>query len=150
MNQELWDDLKDVRDAYGFSFKQAIFSGCQNPDSGVGVYAGSPDSYNAFENLFEPIISQYHKRPGAMIHFSDMNYEDLAYRIDKYPKDQAELIRSTRIRVARNLAGYPLGPGLSREQRLEIEQKVIRACNSFEGDLAGKYYSLATISEEDR
>jgi hypothetical protein len=30
------------------------------------------------------------------------------------PEDDAKLIRSTRIRVGRNLAGYPLGPGLSK------------------------------------
>ena len=29
--------------------------------------------------------------------------------------DEASMIRSTRIRVGRNLADYPLGPGLSRE-----------------------------------
>jgi len=34
---------------------------------------------------------------------------------------EAKLIRSTRIRVGRNLADYPLGPGLTKEQRNEIE-----------------------------
>ena len=33
---------------------------------------------------------------------------------------------------------------------MEIEQKIIEACNNFTGDLAGKYYSLATMSEDDR
>jgi hypothetical protein len=28
---------------------------------------------------------------------------------------EAKLIKSTRIRVGRNLHGYPLGPGLSKE-----------------------------------
>lgn len=27
---------------------------------------------------------------------------------------------------------------------------MIEACNSFTGDLAGKYYSLSTMSEQDR
>jgi hypothetical protein len=31
------------------------------------------------------------------------------------PVDEAEMIRSTRIRVGRNLADYPLGPGLTKE-----------------------------------
>ncbi len=57
MNQEVWDKLGDSYDDYGFTFKQAIFSGCQNPDSGVGVYAGSPDSYKAFGALFNPIVN---------------------------------------------------------------------------------------------
>merc|ERR1712227_51116 len=33
-------------------------------------------------------------------------------------------IISTRIRVGRNLKGYPLGPGISKEQRLEVMEKV--------------------------
>jgi arginine kinase len=57
------------------------------------------------------------------------------------PEDAAMII-STRIRVGRNLADYPLGPGLSRDQRLEIMNKVVSALETFEGDLAGKFYPL--------
>mmetsp|Transcript_20824 Transcript_20824/g.25491 ORF Transcript_20824/g.25491 Transcript_20824/m.25491 type:complete len:107 (-) Transcript_20824:967-1287(-) len=57
MNEKVWSELGDKTDAYGFTFKEAIFSGCQNPDSGVGVYAGSPDSYDAFSSLFDPIVN---------------------------------------------------------------------------------------------
>lgn len=56
LSEDVWTELADKEDKYGFSFKQAIFSGCQNPDSGVGVYAGSPDSYSAFSSLFDPIV----------------------------------------------------------------------------------------------
>jgi len=48
---------------------------------------------------------------------------------------QEAMVNSTRIRVGRNLAGYPLGPGVSKAQRLEIMDKVVKACNTFEGDL---------------
>ena len=41
------------------------------------------------------------------------------------------MIVSTRIRVGRNLADYPLGPGLTKEQRVEIEEKVADALSSF-------------------
>ncbi len=40
------------------------------------------------------------------------------------PED-AIMIKSTRVRVGRNLADYPLGPGLSKDQRKEIETKVV-------------------------
>ena len=60
----IWDEYADKKDSYGFSFKQAIFSGCKNPDSGVGVYAGSPDTYEAFYRFFRPVINQYHERAG--------------------------------------------------------------------------------------
>ena len=39
----------------------------------------------------------------------------------KFPADEDAMINSTRIRVGRNLAEYPLGPALTREQRNEVE-----------------------------
>lgn len=60
------------------------------------------------------------------------------------------MVKSTRIRVGRNLADYPLGPGITKEQRLEIEKKVTEACNTFEGDLKGTYYSLGSLTEQQR
>ncbi len=56
LTPEIWMSLKKTKDSFGFSFKQAIFSGCKNTDSGIGVYAGSPDSYVAFAPLFDKII----------------------------------------------------------------------------------------------
>ena len=40
---------------------------------------------------------------------------------------ESAMVNSTRIRVGRNLAGYPLGPGITREQRNEIMTKVTEA-----------------------
>src|SRR3569833_1609271 len=60
------------------------------------------------------------------------------------------MIKSTRIRVGRNLKGYPLGPGLTKQQRKEIESKVVKALSTFEGELAGKYYSLNSLTDEER
>jgi len=59
------------------------------------------------------------------------------------------MINSTRIRVGRNLADFPLGPGVSKEQRLTIMSKVVEACKSFEGDLEGTFYPLEGMSKED-
>jgi creatine kinase/arginine kinase len=66
------------------------------------------------------------------------------------PEDEAAMIVSTRIRVGRNLDGYPLGPGVTKEQRDEIMNKVVEACNTFEGDLKGKFYPLAGMSAKDQ
>ncbi len=56
LDREMWEKYKDMRDKYGFSFRQAIFPGVRNPDMEGGVYAGSEDSYLAFFDLFERII----------------------------------------------------------------------------------------------
>jgi len=42
-----------------------------------------------------------------------------------FSAEEAKLIKSTRIRVGRNLKDYPLGPGLTKDQRKEIETKVV-------------------------
>jgi len=47
------------------------------------------------------------------------------------PEDEQAMIVSTRIRVGRNLEGYPLAPGVTNEQRIEIMNKVIEACKTF-------------------
>ena len=65
-----------------------------------------------------------------------------------FSEEDSAMVNSTRIRVGRNLAGYPLGPGVSKEQRLEIMNKVVTACETFEGDLKGTFYPLEGMSPE--
>jgi hypothetical protein len=48
LTPDIWAKYKDKKDKSGVSFLTCIFSGCQNTDSSVGVYAGSHDSYYAF------------------------------------------------------------------------------------------------------
>jgi creatine kinase/arginine kinase len=67
-----------------------------------------------------------------------------------FTEEQSAMVNSTRIRVGRNLANYPLGPGVSKEQRLEIMNKVVTACNTFEGDLKGKFYPIEGMSKTDQ
>jgi len=42
-----------------------------------------------------------------------MDYKKL--HTPPFPEEEAKLIRSTRIRVGRNLADFPLGPGITRD-----------------------------------
>jgi hypothetical protein len=56
LTRDLWNKYKDDQDKHGFTFKEAIFSGCKNVDSGIGVYAGSHDSYNKFADFFDLIV----------------------------------------------------------------------------------------------
>jgi len=88
-------------------------SGCQNTDSSIGVYAASPDSYTAFAKLFTPIIEEYHKIKIDSGHISNMDHTQL--NCPPFSAEDSKMIKSTRIRVGRNLANFPLGPGISRE-----------------------------------
>ena len=60
LTRKVWDELKDKKDRFGFTLQQAIFSGSKWTESGVGVYAGSHDSYYTFAPLFDKIILDYH------------------------------------------------------------------------------------------
>jgi len=74
-----------------------------------------------------------------------MNAEEL--NCPPFSEEGAALIKSTRIRVGRNLDGYALGPGITNEQRDEIMDKVVQACGSFSGDLEGQFYALDGMDE---
>jgi hypothetical protein len=112
------------------------------------VYAGSHDSYTRFSPLFDKIVEDYHGHKHTDKHISDMDYTKL--NTPPFPADEAAFIKSTRIRVGRNLAEFPLGPGLSKEQRKQIETTVAKALTTFEGELEGKYYALTSLSDKER
>ena len=114
-------------------------------DSGVGVYAGDEETYTAFEALFGPLIEDYHKgHKMTDTHPSDM---DPSHLDAPNPDPEGKYVISTRIRVARNLKGYPLQPTNTKEKLLEIEQTVSGALETFEGELKGKYYPLDGMDE---
>jgi protein-arginine kinase len=148
LTRDIWEQCKDRRDKFGFTFKQAIFSGSKFTNSGVGVYAGSHDSYYAFAPFMDKIIEAYHGHKPSDKHVVDMDYKNL--NCPPFPKDEADMIKSTRIRVARNLAAYPLGSAISRKDRKEVERLVTSALGELTGDLAGKYYSLETMTDSEK
>lgn len=148
LTRDLWDQLKDKKDKFGFSFREAIFSGCKNVDSGIGVYAGSHDSYDVFAPLMDQVILDYHGHTKTDTHKAED--PNGAIKAEDFSPDEAAMILSTRIRVGRNLADFPLGPGLTNDQRAEIESKVTNAISQFDDELQGTYYSLSTMTQEQQ
>jgi protein-arginine kinase len=57
---------------------------------------------------------------------------------------------STRIRVARNLEGFPLVTHINKAQRKEVEGHAKKAFESFDAELKGTYYSLESMNEKDK
>jgi len=66
----------------------------------------------------------------------------------EFSEEDSAMVNSTRIRVGRNFADYPLGPGVTKEQRLDIMNKVVEGTKTFEGDLKGTFYPLEGMSSE--
>jgi arginine kinase len=92
----------------------------------------------------DKIIESYH---GVKQHVKEIKMESSKLNAPPFPEDDQKFIISTRIRVGRNLADYPLGPGITNDQRKEIEKKVSEALTHMDGDLKGTYYPLNNMTE---
>jgi creatine kinase len=143
---EVMGQLKDVVTPHGWTAEKAIQSGIDNPDSNIGVYAGDPESYTMLAAIFNPIIREYHKYEMTG-HKSDFSLEGLEI-VDLDP--EGKYVVSTRIRVGRNFAKYAFPSAVSAEDRASLETEVIETLSSLTGELAGKYYSLGGMTEEER
>jgi hypothetical protein len=111
LTPEVFEKYKDGTSG-NCTFRQMILSGCQNVDSGIGIYAADHESYYTFCDIFDPIIEDYHQHGKKAKHISNMDYTQL--KCPPFTADEAAMIVSTRIRVGRNMKGFPLGPGISK------------------------------------
>lgn len=106
MTPEIWNQLKNKKDKYGFTFRQLINSGVSFPNSSIGVYCGSEDSYTVFAPLLDKVIQDYHGHGPNAKHKTEWDSSKFNFgNVDPENK----FVQSTRIRVARNLAAFPLG-----------------------------------------
>ena len=144
LTPSVWEALKSKETRYGVRLEHVIASGLANPDSSVGVYAGDEESYDLFAPLLDPIIADYHGFGPEKRHQSDL---DPAHLDAPNPDPEGRYVVSTRIRVARNLCCFPFGPVLTRRERRIVEASVVRALETLEGDLAGRYYPLYEMDE---
>eukprot|EP00117_Sycon_ciliatum_P024483 scpid99603/ scgid20539/ Arginine kinase len=145
LTKEVFEELKDVKTERGVTLKDCINSGVQNQDSSIGVYLGDEESYTAFGSLVNPIIEEYHS--GYKVTDSHPADFDPSHLDAPNPDPDNEFVVSTRIRVARNLRGYGLTPTLGKEERVEVEQKVVGVLESLDGELKGKYYPLSGMDD---
>ncbi|GAB6142939.1 phosphagen kinase [Desulfocicer niacini] len=134
LNLTIFNALKNKKSRMGFSLDHALSSGIANKDSDMGIYAGDTDTYRVFAPLLLPIIQEYHNFTPGTVHQSDRTMVTLAD-----PDPQRRYILSTRIRVARNLAGYAFPPFICRQQRKEVEQITLDALKTLPPPLSGEY-----------
>jgi len=146
VTKPLWEKLSSVKTATsGFTLAQAIACAVQFDDQHCGIYAGDWDSYKDFAEVFDPIIQDYHGISPDAVHESDMDVNKIKGNIDPTAP-----VKSTRIRVGRSIDGFGLSPGITKEQRLNVESLMKKAFANLEGDLAGTYYPLTGMDEQVR
>merc|ERR1711909_162583 len=61
--------------------------------------------------------------------------------------DPAAPVHSTRIRVGRSIDGFGLSPGITKQQRIDVEKLMSSALGKLTDDLAGNYYPLTGMDE---
>merc|ERR1712223_2137350 len=90
-------------------------------------------------------ICEYHGLDEEFKHTSDMDASKIKGNINPDAP-----VKSTRIRVGRSINGFGLSPGITKEQRLEVENLMKNAFEKLSDDLAGKYFPLLGMEEADR
>jgi len=146
VTKEKWEKLGELKtETTGFTLAKATACAVEFDDQHCGIYAGDKDSYEMFKDVFDPIITEYHGLPADFSHTSDMD----ASKIEGNINEKAP-VKSTRIRVGRSIDGFGLSPGITKEQRLEVESLMKKAFAKMTGDLAGSYFPLLGMEEEVR
>merc|ERR1712172_90594 len=90
-------------------------------------------------------MGDYHGISPDSVHTSDMDVSKINGNIDPTAP-----VHSTRIRVGRSIDGFGLSPGITKQQRLDVESLMSKAFTKLEGDLAGTYYPLTGMDEAVR
>lgn len=149
MTPEIFEKYKGLKTkSAGWTIARAINTGTCYSSSFVGCHAGDLESYHLFSDLYRPVVEGYHvgyKLDGSMNHVTDMDASKI--KVDLTPQAKSKII-STRIRVARNLAFFPLNPGGTRETREEIAGLMGKVFDTLKGDLAGQFYLHTTMTPE--
>merc|ERR1719373_385572 len=146
VSKDVWEKLKGIKTkTSGFTLIQAIACAVEFDNQHCGIYAGDWDSYKDFAPVFDPIIQEYHGISANSKHTSDMDVTKIKGNIDG-----SAPVHSTRIRVGRSIDGFGLSPGITKEQRLGVENLMKKAFANLQGDLAGTYYPLTGMNEQVR
>lgn len=126
-------------------------SGIDNADSGLGAYAMNPSDYDEFEAYLDPIIRDYHKKPAGQNHVNDWSLKG----VEGLPADgKLDLTKlglpalSMRVRVGRNLADFPLPGAMTKQDRINMEEKMRAAFAILISKFGGRYNSLTPGSPD--
>jgi creatine kinase len=119
-------------------------TGVENPDSGLGAYAMTPDDYKTFSKFFDPLIRDYHGAAKDAVHVTDWDASNVGDNgvLDVTKLGLKEL--SMRVRVGRNLKKFNLPGNMDKEERVRFEESMLPAFEKLIGmkEYGGSIYSL--------
>jgi len=148
LTPDLLTQLKSKATGVNGTLADCIRSGCENTESGVGIYACDPEGYTTFAPILDEVIKDYHGVPELNHPKHDYGREHVDAWEDLDPS--GEFVVSTRVRVGRSYKGYGFPPVITKEDRAKIESNAEGAFNTFEGELAGKYHPLNKMTPDEK
>lgn len=120
------------------------------PHLGVGATAGDEECWDLFKDLYYPIIKDWHGYDAeTQVHPVDLDPTKIIFSGEQRVTFN-QYVASTRIRAARNISGFSLPAGTSAEDRAGVEEVLRQAFGGLSGELAGAYYKLGEINDEQR
>merc|ERR1712124_78592 len=142
VTEEKWGKLGGIVTATsGFTLAKAIVCAVEFDNQHCGIYAGDEDSYIDFADVFNPLICEYHGLAADFKHTSDMDSSKITGNVE------ADVpVHSCRIRVGRSIQVFGLSPGITKQQRVDVEALMK---NAF-AKLDGNYYPLTGMDEAVR
>lgn len=151
LTYDLYEKYWDKVTPNGVTFDKCIQTGVDNPGNKfygkkTGCIFGDEHSYEQYKEFFDKVIEDIHhfkptdQHPPPCLDGSQMKGGEFS---DEY-------VKSCRIRCGRSIRGLCLPPAMSRAERRLVEKIGSEALLDLKGDLAGKYFPLATMSDKDQ
>merc|ERR1711897_15191 len=117
VTEEKWGKLGGIgTKTSGFTLAKAIACAVEFDNQHCGIYAGDEDSYIDFADVFDTLICEYHGLSADFKHTSDMDSSKITGNVEPDVP-----VHSARIRVGRSIQGYGLSPGITKQQRIDVE-----------------------------
>ena len=140
LTDEVWHALRGLQTHSGATLFDCIRSGLTHSDSAIGVYAADEESLRCFGPLFDPLIQDLHDNAAAYEQPEGKQsvVDPAILNLDP----QGIYIRSSRIRIARNICGYRLMPTIHCDELMEVQQLLRATFERFENGLAGNYRGI--------
>ena len=146
MTQELFDALKDVKSSKGYTLSNGMQAGVLRPHLGVGFTCGDEECFELFKDVINPIVQGWHQfDPSTQTHESDLDFDKLVFT-EEDAMLFGKYVKSTRIRAARNISGFSLPAGSSKEDRLAVEEVLKAAFGMLPDNLQGTYFQLGELN----
>ncbi|PCJ19117.1 MAG: hypothetical protein COB02_08690 [Candidatus Cloacimonadota bacterium] len=137
LTPSLLEKYKDFVSPYGDTLESINKEGFTHKDSHIGLNIGDAKSYEYFEDYFEAVLSELHPK---INNFEGDNFDNtlLLGKTNSY-----------RVRLARNIQGFPLPSAMNRQQRVDLLKLVKKSIDDLNIEFLYKSYESDENSFQD-